>query len=95
MKVYVIYKDTENEENIFEGFTTNRWIAEMCIALYKDVYIVDNELTEEQYNDFCKHAKGKELRVYKVRNGLGVMICRGCDRMRLTVRGCEIHDSIK
>ena len=95
MKVYVLYRDKEEEENVFEGFTTNEWIAKMCVSLYKDVYIVDNELTEEQYKDFYKHSKDKELRVYKVRNGLGIMVARKCDNARLTLRGCEIHDNIK
>lgn len=50
MKVYLIYKRTEdNEEDIFMSFCTNKNLAKFSIKLYEDMYIHESDMTENEY----------------------------------------------
>lgn len=86
-KIYVIFKkqDDNTNNNTPEAYTTDEYIANMFMIVYKYRGIVLKEyyLDDDKYKEFCDKYNEKEICWYELRKGYGVLIMRKCDKKNI------------
>ena len=93
MKVYLIYKHNEDgKKDTFMSFHANENLAKLSIGMYKEMYIHESEMTENEYNKFYERYKDKELVCLKHHMHIGFVLLRRIDLGRLLNRHEYIYD---